>query len=70
MKLSQRRAGNIVLLLIEKFQVNQAQISAVGKGESEPLVSEKQIINTQDKKERTKLHSLNQRYELEVITIK
>jgi hypothetical protein len=68
LKLSQRRAETIVDYLIEKG-IDKERVKAVGKGEAEPLISEKDINEIKDAEQKELAHAKNRRLVMKIVAI-
>ncbi|MFD1552660.1 hypothetical protein DNU06_09160 [Putridiphycobacter roseus] len=68
MKLSERRAMAVKSVLEYQFNIPSERMKIVGYGESDPLISEKKILEI-SKEQREELHAVNRRVEIKILKI-
>lgn len=64
--LSQMRAEAVKYLLVDRFGINPARLTAKGYGEAAPRVPKSQIDSTNDPQVREALYNQNQRIEIRI----
>lgn len=66
-KLSQRRAQMIVDFLLDNYNLQKSQFTALGMGEKDLIFSDQEIDSQSDLKTQEQLHGVNRRSEFKVV---
>jgi outer membrane protein OmpA-like peptidoglycan-associated protein len=69
LELSMLRANTIKYLLVDKFGINPNRIAIKAYGESDPLVPDEKIQESQNKEEKEALHARNRRIEMKILQL-
>jgi outer membrane protein OmpA-like peptidoglycan-associated protein len=67
--LSAARARSVRLNLISDYKVDSTQIKSKGYGSAKTIIQEKEIAAVKTVEEKERLHQINRRMELKVLTI-
>jgi outer membrane protein OmpA-like peptidoglycan-associated protein len=66
LKLSERRAMSVKSVLEHQFNIPAERLEIAGYGESDPLIIEKEILETPEE-QREDLHAINRRVEIRIL---